>query len=282
MFSDSDSFTYSPSILKQLEQQNAILEEENKQLRATSYLKGELEKTRTELIRMTSLKEQFEEKYNEMAVKCMYLEIEDSMIYDENEQITLLNKKIEMLMHANEDLRKEAKKSKEEALKYQMENVRLLEDLERYRKEAYKLKENKGQKEKAVKGNDKPSVPEMQHVIVSEERVEPCEYPNKSPSPRIEPKKSKQAVTVRKSAPVQITTQPTFNFALSSPKFCATPTVSALSPRQKASPIRTATNQHAKSQYLPSFLRSKRIIRKDKKPTPRNSNGSTQFEMPVD
>lgn len=262
-FGLSSEIRYSPGYVKQIEQQLAILEEENRYLKLRSGFKSELDGVKMELMQMTSLKEQFEEKFNEMAAKCMFLEIEDSMIYDENEQISQQNKKIELLIHANEDLHKELTILRANKENLMLEIAILKDELEKSRQYAQKTKESD-----YIKPILKLNKPEAPHVIVSEEKVEPCEYLSKSPSPMIESKTKHFKLSVRNSAPL-ISTQP-FYINVSSPKGCLTPSLATLSPKSKLSPPRTTTS--AKTSYVPSYLRSKRIIRREKKPSHRNSD----------
>ena len=60
---------------------------------------------------MNELKDAYEEKYDEANLKLLFID-DDSMIFSESEQIKTLNQKIIVLLHANEDLRKEIEENK--------------------------------------------------------------------------------------------------------------------------------------------------------------------------
>ena len=113
-FSDfNPSFTechYSASYIKELEKKVAYLKEENRHLKSYSNLVSEVDRLKLELKHETSLREKYEQKYNNAYAKLIYLENEDSLVYEENEQISTLNQKVDMLVKANEQLQNEISK----------------------------------------------------------------------------------------------------------------------------------------------------------------------------
>ena len=54
-------------------------------------------------------------------MKLIYIEDDDSLIFTESEQIKNMNEKVQILVHANEDLRKEVETSKAESVKLKQE-----------------------------------------------------------------------------------------------------------------------------------------------------------------
>ena len=99
---------YSPGYISELEHKIKFLEKENNSL--TEY-KLESERLKLELQQMNELKDAYEEKYDEANLKLLFID-DDSMIFSESEQIKTLNQKIIVLLHANEDLRKEIEENK--------------------------------------------------------------------------------------------------------------------------------------------------------------------------
>jgi hypothetical protein len=99
---------YSPGYIAELEQKINSLEHQNNCLKQYQL---ESEKFKLELKEMTSLKEEYEQRYEEASIKLLCIEDDDSLIFSETEQMKTLNQKISILIHANEDLRKELEKS---------------------------------------------------------------------------------------------------------------------------------------------------------------------------
>lgn len=119
MFAVSDFTTelediqYSPGYVNELEQKIKSLEIDNA---ALFRYKRECERLDIELKHVMTLKDTYEEKYNEASMKliCIDDDDDDSLLFGENEQIKTLNEKILILLHANEDLRKEIEFKKKE------------------------------------------------------------------------------------------------------------------------------------------------------------------------
>ena len=109
---------YSPGYLKELEHKIKQLEHQNDILQ--SY-KSECDRLNMELKHISTLKDTYEEKYNEASMKLIYIEDDDSLIFTESEQIKNMNEKVQILVHANEDLRKEVETSKTESIKLKQE-----------------------------------------------------------------------------------------------------------------------------------------------------------------
>jgi hypothetical protein len=101
---------YSPAYVTDLERKIKILEAKNAELNQN---KLECEKLFLELRRMTSLKESFEEKYNEASMKLLYMDDDESFMFNEAEQIRNLNQKLSILVHANQDLQEEVHELKD-------------------------------------------------------------------------------------------------------------------------------------------------------------------------
>lgn len=101
---------YSPGYITELEQKIQSLERQNQGLKE---FKLETERLQMELAHVTTLKDTYEEKYNEVSMKLLYIDDDDSGIFSESEQVKTLNQKVAILLHANQDLLKEVKESKE-------------------------------------------------------------------------------------------------------------------------------------------------------------------------
>ena len=67
--------------------------------------------------------------YNDAAVKLMYLQNTDSLIFEEDDQIVNLNKKVEMLMAANEDLKRKYDETYAQLTEERQENYKLTEEV---------------------------------------------------------------------------------------------------------------------------------------------------------
>lgn len=125
MFGVSDFTTelediqYSPGYVNELEQKIKSLELDNA---ALFRYKKECERLDIELKHVMTLKDTYEEKYNEASMKLICIDDDDdSLLFSENEQIKTLNEKIAILLHANEDLRKEIELKKSDLREAQVE-----------------------------------------------------------------------------------------------------------------------------------------------------------------
>ena len=125
----NDTGVFRDSGVSDIERRLMILEEENKQLRDLGFFKSEVERLKLELDYAESLKHKYRNMYNDAAVKLMYLQNTDSMIFEEDDQIVNLNKKVEMLVSANEDLKGIFDQARTDLLAEQNENNRLTEEV---------------------------------------------------------------------------------------------------------------------------------------------------------
>ena len=100
---------YSPGYITELEHKIQFLEKQGQLCRE---YKLENDRLQMELHHITTLKDTYEEKYNEASMKLLYIEDDDSMIFSESEQINTLNQKIAILLHANQDLLQEIEEYK--------------------------------------------------------------------------------------------------------------------------------------------------------------------------
>ena len=104
-----EEIQYSPGYINELEHKIQFLEKQNK---CYKEYKLEAERLQMELKHITTLKETYEEKYNEASMKLLYIEDDDSIIFSESEQVKTLNQKVSILLHANQDLLKEIEENK--------------------------------------------------------------------------------------------------------------------------------------------------------------------------
>lgn len=105
-----EDIQYSPGYTSELEHRIHALEQQNAMLKDYKF---EAERLEMELKHVTTLKDTYEEKYNEASMKLLYIEDDDSLIFSETEQVKTLNQKISILLHANDDLRHEIEQQKD-------------------------------------------------------------------------------------------------------------------------------------------------------------------------
>ena len=119
-----EDVNFSPAYVAEIEKKIKSLEGKNEEL---LQVKLECEKLSLELIYMTRLKEEYEEKYNEASIKLLYLDDDESFMFREDERINSLNQKLSILVHANQDLRDEIQELKKWNQRIIDENLELKE-----------------------------------------------------------------------------------------------------------------------------------------------------------
>lgn len=96
--------------IMELENKINLLQQENDRLQEYYNYKNECDRLRYELEYSQQLRISYEDKYNELLAKMIDFENDESLIFDENDTIKNLNRKIEMLQKANQDLHNEIKR----------------------------------------------------------------------------------------------------------------------------------------------------------------------------
>lgn len=107
----------------ELENKLSIIQQENDRLQEYYNYKNECDRLKYELEYSQQLRSSYEEKYNELLTKMMDYENDESLLFDENDTIKNLNRKIEMLQKANQDLHNEILKIKTGETTEQTENI---------------------------------------------------------------------------------------------------------------------------------------------------------------
>jgi hypothetical protein len=202
------------------------LQQENTQLRALAGLKVEAERLRAELGIVTQSTQGYEQKLTEITSKLATLKAEDSASFlGDSEKLTDLTKKISLFQHANGDLQEQVERAKEALREVQ--------------------EENEGLKGKVI--------PHLKRQIVE------CEGKRNSLRERTEDIKRSLAASAKCRLAAGIWTSPKGE-RKGRPASKLSPKAS---PRVSPRPLGDERGKSPKpggSEYVPSFLRSKRPV----------------------
>ena len=200
---------YSPGYVNDLETKIKSLEQENSTL--FGYMK-ECDKLNMELKHVMTLKDTYEEKYNEASIKLICIDDDDNLLFSETEQLKSLNEKIALLLHANKDLRKEIESSQENLEKIGKERDRYKTDLMDIQAKFNNLRQS-------IQTSEKATLTDQELLMITKHKsVSICEDPVKTQAPKhIKLKKSLDQLILEESAFSKFMNRKTLNTETDSP-----------------------------------------------------------------
>lgn len=160
---------YSPGYVNELENRVKSLEQENLVMIG---FKKECDKLNMELKHVMTLKDTYEEKYNEASIKLICIDDDDSLLFSETEQLKSLNEKIAILLHANKDLRKEIELNQENIDKIGMERDRYKAELLDVQAKSYSQKTIQKSEKETMTDPELKILTKRKSVSINEDPIE--------------------------------------------------------------------------------------------------------------